>query len=777
MKIHIIVSEGGSSVKDIKMIPKAGKVAAPIFFPVPGTYSSSQKIEISCNTSYSLIYYTLDGSKPDELSHIYEAPFVISESTCINARAYKIGLEPSDIAEGNFVITGKVDNPIFSPEQGTYTIGQQITLSCITSDAVIYYTLDESEPDQNSNRYTNPFLISEATVIRAKAFKPDWLESDTVKALYVITGTVAAPVFSPDPGIYTELQFIRLSSETPDAVIYYTLDGSEPTENSMIYTSLLYLPSNMTVKAKAFKKGWNVSSTATGVYTITGTVSPPSFSPEPGIYPVPQDIELSCSTAGSVIRYTTDGREPTENSILYTKPISVSSGMTIKAKGFKENWIPSTAAAGVYTITGTVAMPLFSPEAGIYPVPQNIELSCDTAGAVIRYTTDGSEPNENSAIYTIPIYVSSGMTVKAKGFKENWITSETAAGFYTITGTVAVPLFLPEPGIYTSPQNVELSCSTAGAVIRYTIDGREPDENSAEYKSRISVSSGMIIKAKGFKENWISSGTSTGIYTITGTVAPPDFLPAPGTYTTIQSVELFTATSGVSIHYTTDGSDPEEYSRLYTEPIVVSSTTAIKAKALKTDWADSSISTGIYTIIQTVERPVFFPLPGLYTEAQQIELSCATSDAVIRYTTDGSDPAEDSLIYVTPIHLSETAVIRAKAFKNGWIASDTATGDYTVTGTVENPIFSLPPDIYTAPQHVILSCITHDASIRYTTDGNEPTEDSPLCKSEIFVKETLTIKAKSFKNMWKPSRTVTQHYIITETENSDSGGCFLNTVF
>jgi len=477
-----------------------------------------------------------------------------------------------------------------------------------------------------------------------------------------------------------------------------------------------------------------------------------------------------------VIRYTLDGSEPTQNSALYTAAIPLSSGMTIKAKGFKENWIAGATVTGAYTITGTVTSPDFFPEPGIYAAMQNVELSCATAGSIIRYTTDGSEPTEKSALYTTGIPVSSGMTIKAKGFKENWIASATSAGVYTITGTVATPFFSHKSGIYTTPQNVRLSCDTAGSIIRYTLDGTEPTEKSALYTTEIPVLSDVTIKAKGFKENWIASRTVTVTYTITGTVAPPAFSPEPGTYTAVQTVELFTATSGASIHYTTDGSDPEEYSRLYTEPIPVSSTTVIRAKALKTDWACSSVSAGTYTIIQTVETPIFSPVPGLYTEAQQIELSCPTPDILIHYTADGSDPTEESLIYEAPISLSETAVIRARAFKTGWIASDIAAGDYTITGTVENPTFSLSPDIYTAPQHLTLSCATPDASVHYTIDGNEPTEDSPVCVSEIFIKETLTVKAKSFKHLWKPSRTVTQHYIITETENSGSSGCFLNTV-
>jgi len=751
---------------EANVLGENANVVLELYSPDGITLLEVQDNEVDSSADETLSWYCAE-------DNVYYIRIINSDTdTYGKGMEYELSIERSIAAPA---ISGSVEGKVSDFYSGTPIKGAKIKTgagnSALSSESGEYLIVLHPPGNFSITAEVQDYEFFEDTIA-----VPEW--ESAVKDIKMIpkTGKVSAPLFFPNPGTYSSSQKIEISCNTSGAVIRYTLDGSEPNESSQIYLVPIVISESTCIKARAYKSGWEPCDIAAGDYIITGTVSLPLFSPEPGIYPAPQDVKLSCSTAGSVIRYTTDGSEPNENSAIYTKPLSVSSGMTIKAKGFKKDWISSTTSTGVYTITGTVSMPLFLPEPGIYTTPQNIELSCATADAVIRYTVDGSEPDENSDIYTISISVSSGMMIKAKGFKKDWIASATATGIYTITGTVAVPLFSPEPGIYTTPQNVELSCDTADAVIRYTADGSEPDENSAIYITPISVSSGITLKAKGFKENWISSGTSTGIYTITGTVAPPKFSPAPGTYTTVQYVELFTATSGASIHYTTDGSEPDEYSALYTEPILVSSTTAVKAKAFKTDWAASSISTGIYTIIQTVEKPAFSPLPGLYTEPQQIELSCLTSDAVIRYTTDGSEPAEDSPVYINPLHLSETAVIKAKAFKNGWIASDTATGEYTITGTVENPAFSLPADIYISPQHVRISCPTPDAYIRYTVDGNEPTEDSPLCESEIIVKETLTVKAKSFKNMWKPSRTVTQHYIITETENSNSGGCFVNTL-
>jgi len=164
-------------------------------------------------------------------------------------------------------------------------------------------------------------------------------------------------------------------------------------------------------------------------------VTSPSFSPKPETYQSTQAVKLSCDTTGASIRYTTNGGEPTENSLIYNSPISASSTMIIKAKAYKRDWTPSTIATGRYIITGTIAIPKFSPKSGKYPSAQTIKLSCDTSGAVIRYTTNGAEPTEkNSLIYELPISVSSSKIIKARAYKSGWKHSNISTETYTIAG-------------------------------------------------------------------------------------------------------------------------------------------------------------------------------------------------------------------------------------------------------------------------------------------------------------------------------------------------------
>lgn len=252
------------------------------------------------------------------------------------------------------------------------------------------------------------------------------------------------------------------------------------------------------------------------------------------------------------------------------------------------------------------------------------------------------------------------------------------------TQTVATPVFNPAAGTYTSTQSVSISCATSGAEIRYTVDGSEPTAASALYASPLTVSTTTTVKAKAFKTGMNNSTTATAVYTIgPSPVIAPVFSPAAGTYASAQAVTITSATSGAEIRYTLDGSEPGTASSLYSLPLTISATTTVKAKAFKTGMSSSSTVTAVYTInpnpVQTVADPTFSPAEGSYTSAQTVTINCATSGAEIRYTLDGTEPTASSALYSTPLSVSKTTIIKAKAFKTGYTSSATITKTYTIT--------------------------------------------------------------------------------------------------
>lgn len=79
----------------------------------------------------------------------------------------------------------------------------------------------------------------------------------------------------------------------------------------------------------------------------------------------------------------------------------------------------------------SVATPTFSPEAGVYSEPQSVTISCDTEGATIYYTLDGSTPTASSTQYSTPIQIESTTTIKAIAIVDGE-ESAVATGKYVI---------------------------------------------------------------------------------------------------------------------------------------------------------------------------------------------------------------------------------------------------------------------------------------------------------------------------------------------------------
>lgn len=162
--------------------------------------------------------------------------------------------------------------------------------------------------------------------------------------------------------------------------------------------------------------------------------------------------------------------------------------------------------------------------------------------------------------------------------------------------TAATPSFSPAAGTFTAAQKVTLSDSTTGATIYYTTDGSTPTASSAAYSAAIAVTATATIKAIAVATGYSNSAVASGTFTISLPVAAaPTFSPAPGSYTSAQSVTLADSTNGAAIYYTTDGSTPTTSSAAYSAPIAVSSSTTIQAIAMAAGYMNSTVATGTYT--------------------------------------------------------------------------------------------------------------------------------------------------------------------------------------
>jgi len=188
-----------------------------------------------------------------------------------------------------------------------------------------------------------------------------------------------------------------------------------------------------------------------------------------------------------------------------------------------------TACDETTTDVNTVATPTFTPAPGTFGAAVDVTITCTTVDAVIRYTTNGVDPDSTSTIYTAPINVAVTTVIKARGYKVGMSPSPIATATYTIN-QVATPVMTPPAGNYTGPQTVTITCATPGAAIYYTLDGTEPTQPSLKvsypYTAPITISANTTLKAKAFKAEYLASATATEVYNIFDAVSV-----AAGTFT------------------------------------------------------------------------------------------------------------------------------------------------------------------------------------------------------------------------------------------------------
>ena len=147
-----------------------------------------------------------------------------------------------------------------------------------------------------------------------------------------------------NPIITIANNIVTLTCNTENAVIHYTLDGTDPDVSSTVYISPFTLSDNTTIKAIAIKND-KTSAIVTKVYEIpeqTIVTEPEIIITENG------EVTLVNSTDGATIYYTTDGTNPSTSSQVYSEAFVIASGTTIKAIAVKNN-VQSLIVSKTYT--------------------------------------------------------------------------------------------------------------------------------------------------------------------------------------------------------------------------------------------------------------------------------------------------------------------------------------------------------------------------------------------------------------------------------------------
>jgi Chitobiase/beta-hexosaminidase C-terminal domain/Major tropism determinant N-terminal domain len=190
----------------------------------------------------------------------------------------KIGDGETDYVSLNYFITAGGDTvatPATSPESDYFSPSQEVTITCGTSGATIYYTTDDSTPTTTSNAYTTPFSVTATSTIKAIAVKAGMIKSLTseAKTYTLVSETVASPVFGRLSVPYESSLSVTITCGTSGATIYYTTDGTTPTASSTQYAEAFSVTTNVTIKAIAIKAGM-FDSTVTSQQYVNVEIDP-----------------------------------------------------------------------------------------------------------------------------------------------------------------------------------------------------------------------------------------------------------------------------------------------------------------------------------------------------------------------------------------------------------------------------------------------------------------------------------------------------------------------
>ena len=260
-------------------------------------------------------------------------------------------------------------------------------------------------------------------------------------------------------------------------------------------------------------------------------------------------------------------------------------------------------------------------------------------------------------------------------------------GAVDYAAVAATPTFSPSAGQYNSAQTVTINSTTPLAKIYYTTNGTTPTTNSTLYSGPISVSASETVKAIVIATGYLQSAVGSAVYGIGPPAATPTFVPAGGTYASVQTVAISTTTTAGSpvIYYTTDGSNPASSSTAvrYTGPITVSTTETVNAITEATGYSNSEMASATYSInLPVTDTPTFLPAAGTFSSVQTVTISDVTPGASIYYTTDGSTPAYPisgtTKQYTGAISVAATETVNAIATATGYEKSNVGSAAYTI---------------------------------------------------------------------------------------------------
>ena len=622
--------------------------------------------------------------------------------------------------------------PTITPANGTYPDSVVVTISCSNLDAAIRYTLDNSEPTETSTLYTGPFSLTTNTTVKAKAFLTNWNPSD---AAAVATYTIAH-----EPALAVSVDTLMLYNPT-GIPMGYSFDVTSafvttPITLTCDNSCFIFSPTSIPVGTNSanVQISYNCNNyPGFGTLTVTGDtmtrhialiamtkLPAPTFTPATGTSDTLINVTIACSEPSAIISYSLNGAA----NQVYTGPITLNTPgtYTITAMADGMYWLPSNQATATYTVTAPappapVENPVISPNSGFSYNPVQVSITCPTQGADIYYTTDGTTPTTASTHYTAPFTVSTSTTVKAKAFQ----TGHEASG--VVSATYTFPVEVANIAAFKAANT-----ATNNTIYKITGDVTFVYENGANFYIQ-DATGGLLIYDVGdsisgtYNEGDVISGGICGTYTLynglvemkpsrniaasttnTGAVAPviTDVATIISQYDNFESrlvtLQQVTFTSGVTFtnNNASNANIEQNGSTMVVRSVFknidmtipagqVADVTGFVLRYINNENTSYQIAPrGNNDIVfastpqqDTVATPVITVNP-LTNGMHSVSITCATADAEIHYTTDGTTPTAASNAYSESFIVGSGTTIKAIATKAGMVNSEVAV--YTVSG-------------------------------------------------------------------------------------------------
>ncbi len=374
---------------------------------------------------------------------------------------------------------------------------------------------------------------------------------------------------------------------------------------------------------------------------------------------------------------------------------SGATGTVIAAPGYLAAGTPGSANGPV--LPGFVAAPVFSHPGGLLAGALSVTVSCATAGAVIRYTLDGTEPTTNSAIYAAPLAVTSDVEIVARAYVDGLVPSPTA-GVVFRTSFLGINEILASNATSTP----ELKDHTDfgdwieiynGGPSNIDLGGCHLSDNPQQ-PFRWQIPTGTVVAAGGFLIVWADGGDLRPGQTLTYPFWPYY------THVTLDYHANFKL-----------GAEGEE-AGLFTPAGSRIDSVAFGLQMTDISYGrhpDGAATWGYFgePTARTSNRPpvlshnlhrapavAISPDGPLFTNGTvTVTLSSAPAVSAIRYTTNGAAPTSASILYTNPIALGTSGAIRARAYANDLHPGPVATRTFLINERQPDlPILSMVVD-------------------------------------------------------------------------------------